>query len=322
MSERDLQRLLALWEKTIGTGWLEVADWLRSLPANSIEAIEARLQRGDIAGIIAESESAALTFAAETHSAFVGAGQRGAKWLDAQPSMAEKLIRFDASGSRVVQVARRNQLELVQGFQEERWQVARQITRDAMIDGTAQNPRVVARAFRDSIGLAPNQEQAVRNYRRALEQQDWSKALGYELSSGQADRTIRRVQRDGGGLTEKQVDSMVERYRQNQITWRAENIARTEASKNVHQGLDEAMRQAVDRGDVRADQLVKEWLPGPRTKHARDMHRSSALLEQRPKFGEPFVMGDGTRMQWPGDSSAGASQTAHCRCTFSTTIAY
>ena len=319
MSERDLQRLLALWEKTLGTGWLEAAEWLRSLPANSIDAIEQRLMRGDIAGLIQESEAAALRFAAETHSAFTGAGQRGAKWLDDHPALTDKLIRFDASGSRVVQVARRNQLELVQGFQDERWQVARQITRDAMVDGTASNPRAVARAFRDSIGLAPNQEQAVRNYRRALEQQDWSKALGYELSSGQADRTVRRLQRDGGGLSNAQLDSMVERYRQNQITWRAENIARTEASKNVHQGLDESFRQAVDRGDIRADQLVKEWIPGPRTKDARESHRTTALLDQRPKLGEPFVMGDGVRMQYPG--AGPVEHVAHCRCTFSTTIA-
>lgn len=320
MSERDLQRLLALWEKTIGAGWTDVAEWLRSLPQNSIEAIEARLMRGDIAGLIAETESAALTFAAETHSAFTGAGQRGAKWLDDHPALTDKLIRFDASGSRVVQVARRNQLELVQGFREERWRVARQITRDALADGTATNPRVVARAFRDSIGLAPHQEQAVRNYRRALETQDWSKALGYELSSGQADRTVRRLQRDGGGLSEKQLDSMVERYRQNQITWRAENIARTEASKNVHQGLRESFQQAVDRGDVRADQLVREWLPGPKTKHARDSHRSSALLDQRPKFGEPYEMGDGSRMMHPGDPAGGAKNTNHCRCTEATRL--
>jgi hypothetical protein len=318
VSERDLQRLLDLWEKTLGTGWLDVADWLRSLPQNSVEAIEQRLLQGDIAGLIQETESAALRFAADTHSAYTAAGKAGAEWLDGE--IKDKLIRYDASGSRVIEVARRNQLELVHGFQEEQNQITRQIVRDAMINGTANNPRVVAQQFRDAIGLAPNQEQWVRNYRRALEQQDWSKALGYELSSGHADRTVRVLQRDGGALSSEQIDSMVERYRQNAITSRAENIARTEASKNVHQGIREAMQQAVDRGDIEPDQLVREWIPGPNTKDARHEHRATSLLEQRPRFDQPYRMPDGSRMMHPGDPAGGARNTASCQCTEATTL--
>lgn len=317
MSERDLQRLLALWERTLGQGWLDVSEWLRGLDQNSIAAIEARLIRGDVAGLIAEAESAALRFAAETQEAYVAAGRRGAKWLDDQPALANKLIRFDASGSRAVQHAQQNQIELVRGLTQE----TRETVRNVIVEGqrVGANPRVIARDIRDSITLTPHQSQHVANYRRALEQGDFGNALGRELRDARSDRTLRALQRDGGGLSEAQVDKLVDRYRTNYVTYRAETIARTESARNVHEGLEETFRQSVERGDIRADQLVREWIPGPATMHARDSHRSSALLDQRPKFGEPFVMGDGTRMMHPG--AGPIEHTANCRCTVGTTLA-
>lgn len=314
MSERDLQRLLALWERTLGQGWLDVADWLRSLPENSLQAIESRLNAGDVGGLIKEVESAALRLAAEMEAAYTAGARAAANALDEQ--IADKLIRYDATGYRAVTQARRNQLELVQGLTAE----ARETVRTVIIDGTRSgvNPRAMARDIQDTISLTPHQAQHVVNYRRALERGDWSNALGRELRDARSDRTLARLARDGGSLSEQQIDRMVARYRDNYIAFRAETVARTEAARNVHAGINEGYQQAIDRGDV--ETLVKEWLPGPVTRNARSQHRASSLLEQRPKLHEPFVMPDGTRMMYPGDPSGSAEHTANCRCTYAVTI--
>lgn len=245
------------------------------------------------------------------------AGQAGAEWLDSQPALADKLIRFDAVNQRAVFAARQNELELVQGLSAETRQTVRQVITDGQRSGL--NPRTIARDIRQSIGLTPTQEQHVRNYRRALEQGDFGNALGRELSSGQSDRTVRRAQRDGTALTEQQIDTAVERYRQNYVQYRAETIARTESARNVHAGIDESMRQAIERGDVEAEQLVKEWIHAGRG-HSRPAH--AAMDGKTVKWGELFELPTGARMRYPHDPSAGADENANCRCTYATTLVH
>jgi uncharacterized protein with gpF-like domain len=310
MSEHDLRRLLALVESQLGTSWVDISEYLRSI--NGLDAIEQRLRAGDFYGVVQGIEDAAKKFATETHASFVTAGRAGSEWLDS--ALPDKLVRFEAMNPRAVYAAQRNELELVHGLTLETRQTIQQVIVQGQRAGT--NPREMARDIRDSITLTPQQAGAVRSYRQALESGDFGNALSRELSSGHSDRTIRRVARDGGGLSAEQIDTMTERYRQNALTSRAETIARTESAKNVHAGLDESMRQAVDRGDVRADQLVKEWIHAGRG-HSRPAH--AALDGKQVKFGETFDV-DGVQMQYPHDPTAPVEQVANCRCTFSTTL--
>lgn len=291
--------------------WLDISDWLRS--QNGLDAIEARLRAGDYYGVVQGVEDAARRFATETHSGFVTAGRAGSEWLDSQ--LPDKLVRFDVTNQRAIYQAKQNELELVHGLTQETRQTVHQI----LVDGTArsENPRVMARSIRDSIGLAPNQEAAVRSYRAALEQGDWSNALGRELSSGHSDRTIRRAQA-GGSLSQEQIDTAVERYRTNAVHWRAETIARTEASRNVHSGIHESLIQAVERGDIAAIEVRREWIHAGRGIHSRSSH--SALDGTTVGLNEQFHV-SGVEMRWPGDPNAPASETANCRCTIAVTLA-
>nr|MDQ3070083.1 phage head morphogenesis protein [Acidobacteriota bacterium] len=192
------------------------------------------------------------------------------------------------------------------------------VIRGVLVEGrqTGVNPRVMAQRIRDSIGLVPSQEKALANYRLSLESGDWSRALGYQLSDGRSDRTIARFRRDGGALSTAQIDSMVERYRVNALSYRAETIARTEAMTAANSGASDAMEQAVSRGDVKAEELITTWHAGPRTKDSRDSH--AALDGTSIKFGELFVLANGTRMRRPGDGPV--AEVANCRCTISTTF--
>lgn len=311
-----MQALMALVERHLGRQFVEAAQWLRDLDATSVAAIEAALYAGNIQEVVRQVESAALKFAAEANASYVQAGRRVAQWIDDQPQLRDRLIRFDVENPRVVEHARQNRLTLVRDLTSD----VRENIRDVMASSTERNPRAWARDIRDGLGLTPQQSRAVQNYRRALERQDWTRALGYELSDGRADRSVAALQRNGGSLPRERIDQMVEQYRQNQITWRAEAIARTESSRNVHAAQEETFRQAIERGDLEPEDLESEWHPGPVTRHARRDHRSEFLLEQRPKLGESFKMPNGMMMAYPGDPAGGASNTIHCRCTRSLTL--
>lgn len=315
-----MQRLLELVERVLGREWIDASEWLRKLPENTVEAIEARLIAMDYSGLIAELESAAKTFAAATHAGFERAARAEAKWLDKQPLVADKLIRFDAKNPLVVAAANNNEYANVQGLAEEARLNVRAVMKEAA--RTSANPREAARAIRNSIGLTEQQTLWVMSYESSLREGRFGDALSRKLRDARSDKLLRKVQRDGGELTEKQIESLVERYRKKQLKYRAEMIGRTESSKNVHGGSDEAFRQAIERGDLTAEDLECEWHPGPRTKHARLDHRASSLLQQRPVFGQPFIMPSGARMRYPGDDElgAGAEDIVKCRCTRSVTI--
>lgn len=315
MSERDLRRLLELVEKHLGSSWVDAVKWLRELPANQVAEIEARLIRGDYGGIVQGLEASAKKFAAEMQNGYVTAGRAGADWLDNK--VPDKLVMFDQTNWRAVDRAKRNEYQLIQQVTQDQRDMVRGVVSEGQTAGT--NPRELAKTIRDGIGLTANQEQHVRNYRQALEQGDWGNALGRELRDGRSDRTLRKLRDNGGALSGDQVDSLVNRYRANYVALRAETIARSEGTRNVHEGLDESMRQAVERGDVKAEQLVEQWIAGPATRYSREQHQS--MDGQQQPFGQPFVAPDGTRIRYPGDPMAGAAHTANCRCTKATTLA-
>lgn len=314
MSERDMKKLLQLIAQRVGLGYGDVVSWLRE--QNSMEAIEQRILRGDYGGAVANVDAAALKIASEIHEGYVTSGQTTAEWLDAK--VADKLVRFDAADPSVVARARANQLELVTGFRDEQYKISQQITQQAIIESATlgTNPRRIAMDFRDSIGLTSQQSDWVTNYRRALEQGDYVRATGYELSSGQADRTLRSYADRGKTLTPAQIDDFTERYRQNAITLRATTIARTEALANAHAGVDDAIQQAIRRGDLEADQLEKEWHSRGASPRARPDHQ--AMDGVRIPVGRDFELPDGTLMSRPGDRRGGAKHNANCGCSSST----
>ncbi len=308
-----MRSLLNLIARQVGISYDDVVAWLES--QNSITAIEERILRGQYSNAIVGTTDAAAKLAADIQAGYITAGQRASEWLDSKPQLKDKLIRFDTATPQVVARARSNQLELVRGFELERYEVTQQITRRAIEESATLglNPRRVAQDFRSSIGLTASQEAWVAGYRRALEQGDYLRATGYELSSGQADRTLRSYADRGKVLTPAQVDDFVDRYRQNALTYRSETIARTEALRNAHDGADDAMKQAIARGDVAAADLDVEWHAGPAGPNARADHQ--AMNGVKVPFGTDFTLPDGTKMSGPGDPRGGAKHNASCRCT-------
>ena len=306
-----MSTLLALVEKHLGSEWLDVVRYLRQ--RNGLEDVAARIEAGDQDGAIQGVEDAAQKYATAIDAAFREAGTQQAAWLDDQVETA--LIRFDQTNPYAVKWAEQNQLDLVRGLTQEQQQTIRQVLVEGIKRGD--NPLTVARDLRESIGLTPAQEQWAQNYRRALETGDWSDALGRELSDGRTDRTVTRLQRDGGAMTQEQIDTAVSRYRDNMHKMRAETIARSEGLRALHEGSEEALRQAIASGDVEAGSLVREWNHAGGGRHSRPGHVEMDG-DQQP-VGQPFVNPmTGAQLRYPGDPSAGGAETVNCRCCLST----
>ncbi len=318
MSERDARKLLNLIAQRVGLSYEEIVAWLDD--QNSLPAIEERIMRGDYTRAVVGVQDAALKFAADVQAGYLTAAQTQTEWLDAR--VDNRILRFDTASPQVVARARSNQLELVQGFLLEQNQIARQVTQRALQESATigTNPRRIAQDFKTALGLTAQQEEWVAGYRRALERGDYLAATERELSSGQADRTLRSYADRGKVLTPAQIDDFVSRYRDNAIQYRAETIARTEALRNAHDGADDAIKQAIQRGDVEAQALDVEWHAGPGGPNARADHQ--AMDGVKVKFGELFVLPDGTRMTGPGDPAGGAKHTANCRCTKSVAFSF
>lgn len=316
-----MDRLLSSIEARIKRAWIAAIAHLREL--NSVERIALRMYTQDPTVVLDGFDDAIASLAAAEHNAYTTAGQTAARWLERQfakrgpATIAKKLLSFDPADATAVRWAERNRLDLIREINAEQ----RILIRDALMDGaiTGVNPRVTAAAIRDSIGLTASQESAVRSYRSSLERGQYAAALQRELSSGVSDRVISAARAASRELTQAQIDVAVSRYRENFVRMRAETIARTEALRVAHQGNEELYRQAIGRGDLRADTLERTWHHSPGAKNKRNERAFHRSMEGQVRgFGEPFISGMGNELRFPGDPEAPAEETVNCRCVIAT----
>lgn len=304
MDDEQLSEVLADVESELGTAWGDAVEWLRE--QNGIDDLEAALS-GDLSEIGTGIDDAAGSFAAAEVDGFATAARATATWLDAR--VPDRLITYNPATAAALRWVERNRLEIVGGLGQEQ----RAVIRNAISEGVrlGHNPREVARGIREVLGLTEHQAAHVASYRRALETGDFANALARELRDGRSDRTLRVAMRDGEAIDAAQIDAMVERYRRNYVTFRAETIARTEALRVVHQGADEMLQQAIEAAQIEVGSIELVWLAGapPRT---RNWH--AVMNGQTRRIGEPFESGQGNALRYPGDPNAPASETVSCRC--------
>lgn len=310
ISAEDMADLVERLEAEFTTAFLELVGWLYG--RNTEAEIARKIELGMMEEVIEDVDRAAARLAKEILDGYIIAAEAAAEDVADQIGI---LVDFDQTNVRAVQAMQENRLELVRQFTDQQRNAVRQAYVDGITAGI--NPVDNARAIRQSIGLTDYQVRVVGNYRRALETQDWSDALGRELRDGRSDRSIIAAQRKKTGLPQEQIDSMVERYRANWIGYRAETIGRTEALRSVHQGTEEMWRQAVESGEIDPKDVTRTWhIAGGMTRkgkpRTRDSHRMMAGQE-RPLF-EPFLSGDGNLLRYPGDPNAPARDTIDCRC--------
>lgn len=308
--EDSIRQALDRAENAIGATVVEAIDWLQE--QNSTDDIERRIAAGQVQDVVTEVDRAGEMIADKVNSFFDRALH------DVAQSITDSIdTRFHADPQNpiAVQAMRDNRLRMVRELVEEQ----RAVVREVLIEGVqlAENPRQIAIAIRETIGLTRYQLQQVENYRLHLTRGS-AGALDYQLRDRRFDPTVRRAVAGERPLSQAQIDRMVERYRERRIAFRAETIARTEALRSVHQGADEAYRQAIARGDLRADQLERTWHHFAAQKHPREFHAS--MNGDIVDWNSSFVSGLGNVIRFPGDPNAPADETINCHCGVSVRI--
>lgn len=306
-SQERIERLLDRAEATFKRRFLETISAIRD--QFQLDELETLLEQGRLDEALVRAELAAAHLASAYTAAYVLAAQGAAGFIGGSLSV---LVQFDQTNLRAVEQMRANQLRMVREFLAEQ----RETTRLALIDGITRglNPKAQARLFRESIGLTRFQLNAVANFRRLLEENS-SESLTRELRDGRFDRTIQNAIRTGNTLSEQQIDTMVDRYRQGMLQYRSETIARNEALRSVHEGADEMFRQAIDQGILPGDELTQTWL-NAQDNRVRDSH--SSMHGQTRPLGQAFTSGLGNHLRYPGDIDAPAKDSVQCRCVKTT----
>lgn len=202
-------------------------------------------------------------------------------------------VAFDSLNPKVITAIRTLETRVIDRLQSDVRDTVRAFVENGLRDGA--HPREVARGLRAVIGLAPNQERWVRNYRKELEAGDLA-ALDRRLHDRRFSAALRN-----GTLTPAKIDRMVGIYRDRMLAFNAETIARTAALDSHKLGQRLTWDAAVARGDVDGSRLMKRWVG---VKDDRERPEHLAMEGERVPYDEPFSNGE----QQPGDS------TFNCRC--------
>jgi len=147
------------------------------------------------------------------------------------PPHLNKNLRFDPSNPRMRGYLQTKTADLVGGIEES----ARQNIRNVIQRGfqVARPPQQVAEQLRASIGLLPNHEIAVENYRLRL----------------YAD-----------GIPEARADDLADQYTDRLLDYRANMIARTETRNATNTGQLDVWKEAGNQGLLDRATTTKEWV--------------------------------------------------------------
>lgn len=302
-----IRRLTERWQYRIRRVLDEAVGRMRP---TSLAALAELIEQGRALEALSLVESTIAAVADEADDALVAAARDAALWLGTALNVT---VSFDRTNFRAVEAMRASRLSLIQGFTQGQRDAVRRVLVDAVARGL--NPREAAREFRSSVGLTDSQVEAVARYRRLLESNSRD-ALRRELRDRRYDRTVRGAIDRGRPLPKETVDRMVDAYRRRYLRYRSETIARTEALRAVHEGMDQLLRQAVDSGAVTSDEIVRSWSTA-RDERVRGSHRpmhGQRRTQSQLDQGELFVSGRGNRLSRPGDPRAPVSEVARCRC--------
>lgn len=229
-------------------------------------------------------------------------------------------ILFDVRNPRAEDWVREHSSQAITQITEDQRAMARKVLTEGLAEG--KNPRDVAldlagrvnratgRREGGLIGLTTTQQEWARKYAEELATGDLA-ALKRTLRDKRYDKRIVKAISEGRGLTKEEALPVFRAYLNRMLMWRAETIARTEAMTALHAGAREAVQQAIDAGQVSEAMVTKRWVA---TKDARVRDNHAAMDGQRVAFNAAFVSPSGSRLQYPGDPSAPASEICNCRC--------
>lgn len=242
----------------------------------------------------------------QMQGAFIAGALAAISNLDASK---QKQLSFNSLNERAVEIMRYRGSQTITGVSN----LSRVAIHDSLVRSLSDNltPRKAATDLRQSLGLAPNQMQAVTNFRRQLETKQ---ILGftppYDRRLNAIEQSMIRRHMREGHFTTANIDAMVERYYQSLLNKRAMDIARTESMSAVNAGQLELWEQGLDMGIFDDNFERKFWIVTPddrlRPTHKAIPNMNPNGVKIRAMFITPFGPVYG-----PGDANSGL---INCRC--------
>lgn len=279
----------------------------------TVAEIETALTTGGIEAVMRMYDNVALKTAKALNPAIDDAIRAGADLtLETIPPVA--FVSADVSVSLInantVAYLERYKLNLINTISSNTTEAIRESLIQDTIAGVS--PRSTARNFRNTIGLTPHQERAVRNYKKYLQEGD-SQALQRALRDKRSDSVVARAISGEQPLTSQQIERLSNRYRERYIKHRSEVIARTESLRAVGIGNRAAINTMLLEGDVLTEDVRRFW---KFTKDGRTRNEHRKIPGMNPdgvKLDEPFQTPLGPLM-FPRDPDGTAANTIQCRC--------
>lgn len=304
MTPDEVDKLTRTLENKFRRSFIEMVRSIRQ--ENTPRELADKIAAGRLDNMIEGVDVAVEKFSTDISAGYVRAGQKSATWLN---DKVPRPVKFNIAAESALDWIEEKQADIVRRMRTEAQQVARMV----IANGRARNLTdfEIASEIQRSIGLTPDQYQHVASYRNALESGNYRNAINRELADARSIRSLQAADSDGRFVSPARVAVMVDRYTDNWIRFRANNIAITEATGAAHAGSIEMLRQAMRNGDIGAADIELTWLT--RGDH-RVRHSHSFMSGQKRRIGDPFLSGAGNLLRYPGDRNAPASDTVHCRC--------
>jgi len=323
MTVNRFDSLISSWELKIRQAFLSSIYSIRD--GAQIDLIEKLMKRGDIEGAIRAvglDPTKFRVFDSTVAKAYESGGWHTSSHLPKlrEPSGHKIEIVFDVRNVSAEAWLRDHSSNAIKEIVNDQRTMIRDALRDGMEAG--ENPRTVAldlvgkinkttgRREGGLIGLTSSQEKWVREYAKEVAAGD-SKALLRKLRDKRFDPAIKRAIKNDSPIPAKQQEAMVRAYKNRALKYRADTIARTEAMASLHEAQNEAMKQAIEKGQVDLATVKKVWHSAGDGR-VRDTH--AALNGKSVSFNSSFVSPSGARLKFPGDPSAPAAEIINCRC--------
>lgn len=325
----QIEALLADQEPRIRAAFWQAVYDARATVA--LDDVIAALERGDIyaaADLLQIDRMLLAPLDQVIQASYIQSGNLAMNALIATAPRALRVVaRFDAGHPEAAQWLRTHSSALVTEIIADQREGIRAALAAGM--GAGRHPRGVAldvvgrydrvskRRVGGMLGLTSGQMRYVENARAELLSGDpalMREYLGRQRRDKRFDAIVRRAIREGKPVSAVDVEKMLGRYKDRLLALRGEMIARTESLTAFSDSQWASIRQLVDSGKVREDQVTKVW-SATMDARTRDTHR--ALNGHRVGLNEVFVSPlTGARMLYPRDTSMNApgSETIACRC--------
>lgn len=306
--------IAARFETPIREAFLSAVSQIKE--QTDLEELEQQLRENGLAGATAFFQNLQVNqvftaaMAIPLQEAISASGRLAFSFIPG-PAVVNEAFVFNPLVRESAEAIRNYELDLIQQVSNNTRAAVRNAVEADIISG--RNPRETARTFRETIGLTPRQEQAVRNYRRALEQLD-PVALQRKLRDRRFDGSVRRAINESRPLPQDQIDRAVQRYRERYIRHRSEVIARTESLRAISIGNHQANLQMIAQGSIDPEMVRRFWI-FTRDERTRAAHRRiPGLNPGGVRLDQPFVTPLGPLL-FPRDPNGSAQNTVQCRCT-------